>query len=185
MPRANHARGKVRGALPRTPARGTPPETPGPLSLALQIAERSSPSRVRCAAQNRRALDCSGPFRTTHFDKGKGANAKATPGSSAVTKGDISIEALRGTFLSRLDTCPPSNLTCPPPVGYPEFFAVEARRPSVARLEFRWSFGSLSERGRLFFRRNRGGKLIPSGWGARLIPAHCHPFLRRVERYRE
>ena len=24
MPRANHARGKVRGALPRTPARGTP-----------------------------------------------------------------------------------------------------------------------------------------------------------------
>ena len=104
MPRANNARGKVRGALPRSPARGTPPETPSPLSLALQIPERSSPSRVRFAAQNRRALDCSGPFRTTHLDKGKGANAKATPGSSAVTKGDISIEALRGTFLSRLDT---------------------------------------------------------------------------------
>lgn len=28
MPRANNARGKVLGALPRTPARGTPPETP-------------------------------------------------------------------------------------------------------------------------------------------------------------
>jgi len=23
------------------------------------------------------------------------------------------------------------------------------------------------------------------GWGVRLIPAHCHSFLRRVERYRE
>jgi hypothetical protein len=29
MARANHARGKVRGALPRTPARGAPPETLG------------------------------------------------------------------------------------------------------------------------------------------------------------
>ncbi len=28
MPPANNAGGKVRGALPRTPARGTPPETP-------------------------------------------------------------------------------------------------------------------------------------------------------------
>jgi hypothetical protein len=24
-----------------------------------------------------------------------------------------------------------------------------------------------------------------SGWGARLMPAHCHSFLKRVERYRE
>jgi hypothetical protein len=30
MPRANTARGKVLGARPRTPARGTPPETPAP-----------------------------------------------------------------------------------------------------------------------------------------------------------
>jgi len=28
MPRAENARGKVFGALPRIPARGTPPETP-------------------------------------------------------------------------------------------------------------------------------------------------------------
>ena len=28
IPRAKHARGKVRGALPRTPAGGAPPETP-------------------------------------------------------------------------------------------------------------------------------------------------------------
>jgi hypothetical protein len=33
MPRANGARGKVRGALPRTPARGTPPETPAAFSF--------------------------------------------------------------------------------------------------------------------------------------------------------
>jgi len=32
------------------------------LSFTPQLAERSSPSRVRCAAQNPRALDCSGPF---------------------------------------------------------------------------------------------------------------------------
>jgi hypothetical protein len=63
MPHAKSARGKVLGALPRTPARGTPPETPGPLSLLPHVPERSSPSRVRFAAQNPRALDRSGPFR--------------------------------------------------------------------------------------------------------------------------
>jgi hypothetical protein len=75
MPRAKDARGKVRGALPRTPARGTPPETPGPLSLLPYVPERSSPSRVRSeesfptrkrffsAAHNPRALDRCGPFR--------------------------------------------------------------------------------------------------------------------------
>ena len=63
MPRAESARGKVRGALPRAPARGTPPETPGPLSLPPHVPERSSPSRVRCAAHKPRALDRSGPFR--------------------------------------------------------------------------------------------------------------------------
>ena len=63
IPRGENARGKVRGALPRIPTRGTPPETPGPLSLLPYVPERSSPSRVRFAAQNRRALDGSGPFR--------------------------------------------------------------------------------------------------------------------------
>jgi len=63
IPRAENARGKVLGALPRTPARGTPPETPGPLSLLPYVPERSSPSRVRCAAHQPRALDRSGPFR--------------------------------------------------------------------------------------------------------------------------
>ena len=76
MPRAQTARGKALGALPRTPARGTPPETPGPLSLLPHVPERSSPSRVRYAAQTRRALDCSGPFRRLTNEKGKRANAK-------------------------------------------------------------------------------------------------------------
>ena len=75
IPRGENARGKVRGALPRIPARGTPPETPGPLSLPPHVPERSSPSRVRCAAQ-KRALDRSGPFRRFPNEKGKRANAK-------------------------------------------------------------------------------------------------------------
>jgi hypothetical protein len=43
-----------------------------PLSLHRHLSERSSPSRVRSAAQNRRALDRSGPFRTPTLEKGKG-----------------------------------------------------------------------------------------------------------------
>lgn len=93
MPRANPARGKVLGALPRIPAGGTPPETPGPLSLQPEVPERSSPPRVRFAAHNPRALDRSGPFRKTSLDKGKGADAKANPESQAIYK--------KGTFLSR------------------------------------------------------------------------------------
>jgi hypothetical protein len=50
-----------------------------PLSLPPQLPERSSPSRVRFAAQNPRALDRSGPFRSFSLDKGKGANAKSKP----------------------------------------------------------------------------------------------------------
>jgi hypothetical protein len=34
----------------------------GSLSFAGKLAEQSSPSSLRCAAQNRRGLDCSGPF---------------------------------------------------------------------------------------------------------------------------
>jgi hypothetical protein len=90
MPRANRARGKVRGALPRTPARGKPPETPAPFPLHTKISERSSPSRVRCAARDprsarvpRRALDCSGPFRRLSSEEGKGANAKTNTNTLA------------------------------------------------------------------------------------------------------
>jgi hypothetical protein len=75
MPRAENARGKVHGALARTPARGKPPETPAPLSLLAHVPERSSPSRVRCAAHKSRALDGSGPFRRFTNEKGKRENA--------------------------------------------------------------------------------------------------------------
>ena len=87
MPRAQNARGKVLGALPRIPARGTPPETPGPLSLLPYVPERSSPSRVRYAAHKPRALDGSGPFRKLTNDKGKRANAKTTPSQFAALCG--------------------------------------------------------------------------------------------------
>jgi len=87
--RKKRARDKVLGALPRTPARGIPPETPGPLFLLFYVPERSSPSRVRggkffephknfsSAAPTPRALDGCGPFRRSSWEKEKGANAKA------------------------------------------------------------------------------------------------------------
>ena len=56
--------------------RGSPAS---PLSLHRYLPERSSPSRVRFAAQKRRALDGSGPFRRFILEKGKGANAKSPP----------------------------------------------------------------------------------------------------------
>ena len=72
MPRAKDARGKVRGALPRTPARGKPPETPAPFPFSTIF--QNGPRRPGCAPENLfkpgkdfppplRALDRSGPFR--------------------------------------------------------------------------------------------------------------------------
>lgn len=46
-------------------------------------------------------------------------------------------------------------------------------------------FGGLGERGRRYSAETGGGSTSLSGWGARLIPAHCHLWLERVERYRE
>ena len=50
MPRAKDARGKVRGALPRTPARGTPPETPA--AFPFRPMFQNGPRRQGCAAKN-------------------------------------------------------------------------------------------------------------------------------------
>jgi len=61
MPRKNRAV-RYAGRCP-APRQGDAPWTPGPLSLPPYVPERSSPSRVRCAAHKPRALDCSGPFR--------------------------------------------------------------------------------------------------------------------------
>jgi hypothetical protein len=55
------------------------PRPATPLSLHPHLSERSSPSRVRYAAQNQRTLDRSGPFRTLTLEKGKVATAKAKP----------------------------------------------------------------------------------------------------------
>jgi hypothetical protein len=49
----------------------------GPLSLHAHLPERSSPSRVRFAAQTTRALDRSGPFRNLILRQGKGGQCKA------------------------------------------------------------------------------------------------------------
>jgi hypothetical protein len=50
MPRANSARGKVLGALPRSPARGTPPETPAPFPFAPIF--QNGPRRPGFAGEN-------------------------------------------------------------------------------------------------------------------------------------
>ena len=50
MPRAKTARGKVRGALPRTPARGTPPETPARFPFCPMF--QNGPRRPGCAPEN-------------------------------------------------------------------------------------------------------------------------------------
>ena len=50
MPRAERARGKVRGALPRSPARGTPPETPAPFPFRPMF--QNGPRRQGCAPEN-------------------------------------------------------------------------------------------------------------------------------------
>src|SRR3984885_16259202 len=50
IPRAEPARGKVRGALPRTPARGTPPEAPAAFPFPPMF--QNGPRRPGCAPEN-------------------------------------------------------------------------------------------------------------------------------------
>src|ERR1039457_3326077 len=55
--RAGDSALRAHEALPHTPPRGKPPETPGPLSLGIQVPERREFVRGSQAAQQRRALD--------------------------------------------------------------------------------------------------------------------------------
>src|SRR5258708_2781559 len=50
-----------------------------PLFLPRHLPERSSPSRVRFAAQKPRALDCSGPFRKHMLEKEGKCKVKTMP----------------------------------------------------------------------------------------------------------
>ena len=87
MPRQKRAV-RYAGRCP-APRQGDTPWTPGPLSLLPHVPERSSPSRVRCAAHKPRALDCSGPFRRFTNEKGKRPNAN--PSHSAALCGLPSV----------------------------------------------------------------------------------------------
>ena len=61
-------------ALPQTPPGGKPPETPGPLSLDSDFAERRESVKGSQAAHQSRALDRFPPFSTPSPDyQGKGA----------------------------------------------------------------------------------------------------------------
>ena len=77
------------------------------------------------------------------------------------------------------------ELTYPRFLRYPESFAVEVRRSSVAGQEFRLRFGCPVERGREWFRRNRKGKLNSFGLGGQVNTCSLSPVLKRVERYRD
>jgi hypothetical protein len=66
------------GAVDRSNCPGGNPATLPPFPFDFILLERSSSSMVRFAAQLRRALDRSGPFRTSHLDKGKEATTKPT-----------------------------------------------------------------------------------------------------------
>jgi hypothetical protein len=67
MPRANSARGKVRGALPRTPARGTPPETPGPFPFGSKF--RNGPRRQGFAPPRKNRAPLTAPGRSEELPR--------------------------------------------------------------------------------------------------------------------
>ena len=67
MPRANGARGKVRGALPRTPARGIPPETPGPFPFRSRF--RNGPRRQGFASPRPIRAPLTAPGRSEEFPR--------------------------------------------------------------------------------------------------------------------
>lgn len=93
-PRANSARGKVRGALPRTPARGTPPETPAPFPFTASF--QNGPRRPGCAPQNlfkttkdfapprKNRVPWTAPGRSgdSSLRRERGPNAKSKPSSA-------------------------------------------------------------------------------------------------------
>ena len=66
MPRAHHARGEVRGALPRIPARGIPlgipPETPPPFPSASTV--QNGPRRQGSAAPSQKHSPLTAPGRS-------------------------------------------------------------------------------------------------------------------------
>ena len=66
MPRAKTARGKVLGALPRTPARGlTPPETPAPFPFCSTF--RNGPRRQGFAAPRKHRAPLTAPGRSENL----------------------------------------------------------------------------------------------------------------------
>jgi hypothetical protein len=62
MPRAKTARGKVRGALPRIPARGTPPETPA--AFPFRSMFQNGPRRQGFASPRKKRAPLTAPGRS-------------------------------------------------------------------------------------------------------------------------
>jgi hypothetical protein len=62
MPRAENARGKVLGALPRIPARGTPPETPA--AFPFHSMFQNGPRRQGSASPRKNRAPLTAPGRS-------------------------------------------------------------------------------------------------------------------------
>jgi hypothetical protein len=87
--------------------------TASPLSLHRHLPERSSPSRVRFVAQNRRALDHSGPFRKLSQIRERGQLQSPNQSQFAA---DCCLPLIGLAITLSMLTRPPNPKIRPPPV---------------------------------------------------------------------
>jgi hypothetical protein len=85
MPRANNARGKVFGALPRTPARGIPPRTPARFPFCPMF--QNGPRRQGFASPRKTGAPLTPPGPSEDLPNEKGKRATAKPSHSAALVG--------------------------------------------------------------------------------------------------
>ena len=118
MPRANSARGKVLGALPRSPARGTPPETPAPFPFAPIF--QNGPRRPGFAGENL-------------FNPRKDSpppRLKRAPWTAAGRSEDLLVTRERGQMQR---STPPACRRLPPSAGRPRPPRNDCSGPNVNR----------------------------------------------------
>ena len=95
-------------------------------------------------------------------------------GSSLVLRRPLEITALIGNWPTTRHAPPLTPLRA---LCYFETFLIEERKPPVTKPQFPRRFGGLSEKGTAFNSAEVvAGSSLRDGWGARLIPAHCHPL---------
>jgi len=100
IPRANSARGKVRGALPRIPARGTPPETPAP--FPSNDIFQNGPRRQGSATPRKKRAPLTAPGRSERLtemrERGLMQSVFACSGASVLAPRRASQKSQTGHF---------------------------------------------------------------------------------------